>query len=102
MHDSSYRLNFDLGKKNEIYHHSWKEHLKISKSLVTKCCKSEDNIAVRSLQILYTFVLRAEVLTTFGSKVVIFSGRVIQKHTKLANFALLYFPHFTIFRDQTL
>ncbi len=32
-------------------------------------------MAVRSLQILHTFVLRAEVLTTFGSKVVIFSAR---------------------------
>ena len=31
MDDSSYRLNFNLGKKNEIYHHNYKEHLKISK-----------------------------------------------------------------------
>jgi hypothetical protein len=31
MDDSSYRLNFDLGKKNEIHHRNWKEHLKISK-----------------------------------------------------------------------
>ena len=29
--DSSYRLNFDLGKKNKIHHHSYKEHVKISK-----------------------------------------------------------------------
>jgi hypothetical protein len=28
---SSYRLNFDLDKKNEIHYHSWKEHLKMSK-----------------------------------------------------------------------
>ncbi len=35
----------------------------------------ESIAAVQSLQILYTFVLRAEVLTTFGSEVVIFSGR---------------------------
>lgn len=26
-----YRLNFDLGKNNEIYQHSYKEQLKISK-----------------------------------------------------------------------
>jgi hypothetical protein len=26
-----YRLNFDLGKKNKIHHHNWKEHVKISK-----------------------------------------------------------------------
>ena len=31
MDDSSYRLNFDLGKKNEIHRYSQKEHLKISK-----------------------------------------------------------------------
>ena len=31
MDDSSYRLNFELGKKNEIHHYGWKEHCKISK-----------------------------------------------------------------------
>jgi hypothetical protein len=31
MDDSSYRLYFDLGKKNKIHHHSLKEHVKISK-----------------------------------------------------------------------
>ena len=31
MDDSSYRLYFDIGKKNEIHHYSYKEHLKISK-----------------------------------------------------------------------
>ena len=29
MYDSSYRPNFDLGKRNEIYHYSVKEHPKI-------------------------------------------------------------------------
>ena len=72
MDDSSYRRNFDLGKKNEIHHHS------------------------------YTFVLRAEVCTTFGSKVGQISARIIQEHTKFAKFAGLYFPHFTTFRDQSL
>ncbi len=31
MDDSSCRLNFELGKKNEIHHYGWKEHCKISK-----------------------------------------------------------------------
>ena len=31
MNDSSYRLNFDLDKKNEIHYHSWKDLLKMSK-----------------------------------------------------------------------
>ena len=30
MNHSPIRLNYDLGNKNEINHHSWKEHLKIS------------------------------------------------------------------------
>ena len=30
--------------------------------------QNEENIALRSLQILYTFVLRAEIPTTFGPK----------------------------------
>jgi hypothetical protein len=31
MDNSSYSLNFDLGTKNKIHHHSYKEHVKISK-----------------------------------------------------------------------
>ncbi len=31
MDDSSYTLNFDLSKKNEIHHYSQKEHFEISK-----------------------------------------------------------------------
>ena len=31
MDDSSYRLNFDLGKKNKIHHPVVKERVKISK-----------------------------------------------------------------------
>ena len=71
MDDSSYRLNFNLGKKNEIYHHSQNEHLRISK--ITKfgraMLQNEENIAVR-LQILCIFVLRTEKITTFEPKVV--------------------------------
>jgi hypothetical protein len=40
-------------------------------------------------------------MTTFGSKMVIFP-RVMQIHTKFANFTGLYFPHFTTIRNQTL
>jgi hypothetical protein len=32
MGGSSYRLDFDQGKKNEIQHHSWKERLRMSKT----------------------------------------------------------------------
>jgi hypothetical protein len=59
-------------------------------------------IALQSSQILYTFVLRAEIPTTFlphlGQKWS-HANDAIQKYTK---FARLYFPHFTKFRNQTL
>ena len=36
-------------------------------SLAAKCCKRNvENIALQSWQILYTFVLRTEIPTTFG------------------------------------
>jgi hypothetical protein len=37
MDDSSYRLNFDQGKKNEIQHHSKKERLRMSKIAKIGC-----------------------------------------------------------------
>ena len=64
-----------------------------------------DNIALRSSHILYIFVLRAIKITIFEPEVVIFpacnTSTNIQ-YTKFANFAGLYFPHFTTFRNQTL
>jgi hypothetical protein len=68
----------------QINHHSWKEHTKMSKVCfrnVAKCRK-----ALRSLQILYNFVLRAEIaISIFGPNVVAISAR-----------------NFTTFRNQTL
>ena len=60
-----------------------------------------ENMALQSSQILYTFVLRAEIATTSGPKMIAIS-HAIQKYTKFANFARPYFPHFTTFRNQTL
>jgi hypothetical protein len=69
--DSSYRGNFDLGKKNEIHYHSWK-----LQSLVANCCKMRkiQLCEVRKL-CLYLFALRAGKITIFEPKVVIFTGR---------------------------
>ena len=78
MDDSSYRLKFYPGKKK-------------TKS-VTTARKSMLNLVI----------LRADKIATFGLKVVILSAGIIQKYTKVANFARLYFPHFTTFRDLTL
>jgi hypothetical protein len=54
-------------------------------------------MALLSLQILYTFVLRVEIATIFGPNVVAISARNTKliNYTKFANFARLYFPHFT-------
>ena len=96
MDDSSYRLNSDLGKKNEIHHYSWKEHLKISKiaKFGREMLQNAENIALQISQILYTFVLRAEVCTTFEPKVVQISAR----NTKIQNLQGYIFrvlQHFT-------
>jgi hypothetical protein len=63
-------------------------------NLVTKCCT--ENIALRSLHILYMFVLRAEIVTIFQPKMVTISVRN-KTYTKFGNFARLYFPSFTTF-----
>jgi hypothetical protein len=45
------------------------------------------------MQILYTFVLRAEIATIFGPNVVGISARNTKVY-KICKFARLYFPHF--------
>jgi hypothetical protein len=37
MGDSTYGRNFDPDKKNEIQHHTYKEHLKMSKIATFGC-----------------------------------------------------------------
>ena len=72
---SSYKLNFDQGKKSETITTAAKSVLKLVKiqSLVAKYCKTGKIIAVRSLQTSYKLVLCGEDLTIFGIKVVILS-----------------------------
>jgi hypothetical protein len=79
MGDSSYRLNFDQGKKsNTTASRSILEWVKLQ-SLVVKCCK----------------MMKIEPCEVSAQ-------RVMQIYTKFANFTGLYFPHFTRFRNQTL
>jgi hypothetical protein len=81
------KLNLDLGKKNKIYEHCSKEHLK---SLVAKC--------ESGCEIWITFW--AEI----GAKVVHFSRGQYMIYIYLQNSQTsqrLYFPYFT-FRNQTL
>jgi hypothetical protein len=49
-----------------------------------------------------TFVLRAEIATTFGPKMVAISAHNTKVALQESGFASLYFPHFTTFRNQTL
>ena len=63
--------------------------------------KNTENIALRSSQIFYIFVLRVEIVTIFEPKVVaIFTRRTIMKI--FANFIRLYFPYITTFFNQIL
>ena len=60
-----------------------------------------ENIALQSLQIFYIIVLRAEIATTFGSKMVEISTRNT-KIWKICELRKYIFPYFTTFRDQIL
>ena len=78
--NSSYRLNFDLGKKDEIYHYTVAQTsiLKLVKlqSLVANVVKWGKYSPVKFANFVYRlFVLRAVKITTFGSKMVIFHAR---------------------------
>ena len=50
----------------------------------------------------FLIVLRAEIPTTFGSKMVAISARNNSIVRKFANFVRLFFPYFAKFRDQIL
>jgi hypothetical protein len=54
-----YRLNFDLDKSGQKFHHSLKEHHKISNIPKFRCemLYNADNIALRSLPFFSHFVL---------------------------------------------
>ena len=56
---------------------------------------------MQNLQMLYTFVLRAENLYPYRENGLNFPY-VIQKYTKFANFTGSYFSYFTTFRNQAL
>jgi hypothetical protein len=62
----------------QINHHSWKERTKMRKNCkvwLRNVVKCEEKKALQSLQILYTFVLRAEIAAVFGANVVAISAR---------------------------
>ena len=86
-----------MAKKNKI---PGKNLLKLDKiqTLVAKCCKNTENIALRSLQILFIFVLRAQIVTTFRPEVVTISARntnIIQNSQTLQSYIFRILQHFT-------
>jgi hypothetical protein len=56
-------------------------------------------IVLQSLQILYMFVLRAKIVTIFGSKMVTISARNTNIY-KICKLRKAIFPYFTTFRNQ--
>ena len=58
------RLKVELGRKDEIFYYSLKEDPKVSRIAEHggEYIYRKENIALRSLQVLYMFVLRAEKL----------------------------------------
>ena len=72
MGNSSVWLNFHVSKMNKINYYGSKEHLKVC--IIAKfgreMLKIAENMASRNLPICYTFVLRAEICTTYTPKLV--------------------------------
>ena len=56
--------------KNKIHHYDIKDHIKNSESAKfgREMLKNSENIVLQNLPILYTFLLRAEICTTFTPK----------------------------------
>ena len=79
---------------DKINCYSWKEHLTTIAKFSREMLKKAENIALRNLPILYTFILVHYV----GPNVVQTSLR----NTKLVNFAEPYISHFTTLHDKTL
>ena len=63
--------------------------------------KNKENMALQNLLILYTFVLRAKICTTFRAKVVQISASNTKVY-KIGKFCKAIFSAFSTFRDQIL
>ena len=87
MDHSPFKLNIHFAKKSKSFTTARKSMLKLVKlpSLVAKCCKIRKKMRLRSLQILYTFVLRLPQNGRLPVNFRHFVVSVIQKYTKFAN-----------------
>jgi hypothetical protein len=96
MDHSPINQYFELNKSRQKFHHSLKEHHKISNipKFLCKMLWNADNIALRSLQFSAIIDYKREMVTT--------SVRNTKWLLKITNFARLYYPHFTTFCNETL
>jgi hypothetical protein len=73
------RLHFNLSKEKGINLNTTAKNniMKLVKlqNLVAKCCKAWKNMVLQNLQIFSMFVLPAEIVTIFSSKMVTISAR---------------------------
>ena len=99
MDNSHYRPTFDLDNKNEIPGKNLSKvvNSKIWLKNIVLCGK----YSLTKFANFLVIVLRAEIVTTFGSKMVTISARNTMIR-QFANFARLCFPYFTTFRHQIL
>ena len=69
MHNLHSRLTFNLDRKNEIFYYSQKEDPTISRiaKFGGEMLLNTENIVLRSLQILYIFVLPVEKVSIFAA-----------------------------------
>ena len=102
-----FKLNLYLCKeKAKFFTTARKSMLKLVKlpSLGAKCCKIRKIYACEVCKFRIFLYYARKSLTTSG-EFRPFCGEafpcVIQKYTKFANFASVFFPYFTIFRQQT-
>jgi hypothetical protein len=79
MDQSHINQNFELNKTRRKFHHSLKEHHKISN--IPKLRNPQFSVILYYKQEMVTAPVR---------------------NTKITNFARLYYPHFTTFRNETL
>jgi hypothetical protein len=69
-------------------------------SLVAKCCKMRKNIALQSLQILYNFVLRVEIASTFGPKIVAIPARNIEVYKMCKLYKAICYAFYNILQPN--
>ncbi len=97
-----YRRIFDLGKSTPKKQNPRKEPFKSSKipKFRLETLRNTENIALRSLQIFYVFLLRVEIVAIFKPKIVIISASntIIWKICKLCT--AIFSTHYNIFQPN--